>query len=152
MAEHKLDFHGTFRTLCAFRCSTDEVQRNLLIDRLIGQCATPHNLDMAKAFDDWEVWLAKYLVRVESERGLWGGGIDEVRTQEMRGANPRFVLRQWVLEEVIRNVERDVDSGKRLLAKVLQVGPCVHGLRNESPYPSLPADGMQPLRHLGCGR
>lgn len=124
MAERKLDFHGTFRTLCTFRPSANEAQRNLLIDRLIGHCGTPHNLDMAKAVEDLKAWLAKYTTRIESERDLWGkdGGDPEVeRKQEMRGANPRFVLRQWVLEEVIRNVERDVDSGKRQLAKVLQV-------------------------------
>lgn len=134
MAEHKLDFHGTFRTLCTFRASANETQRNLLIDRLIGQCGTPHNLDMAKAVEDWKAWLAKYTARVESEKDLWGKNgknAEAERTQEMRGANPRFVLRQWVLEEVIRNVERDVDSGKRLLAKVLQVSAhCSASLKN----------------------
>ena len=39
----------------------------------------------------------------------------------MRLVNPRFVLRQWLLEEVIRRVERDSTSGKRVLAKVLHV-------------------------------
>ncbi|TFY52212.1 hypothetical protein EVJ58_g10140 [Rhodofomes roseus] len=80
---------------------------------------------MAKAVDDWRAWLRKYGARIESERGEWGRDgtdVDAERTREMRGANPRFVLRQWVLEEVIKHVERDVDSGKRLLAKVLQVG------------------------------
>ena len=124
MAEHKLDFHGTFRTLCTFRPSADEAQRNLLIDRLIAQCGTPHNLDIAKATEDWKVWLNKYTARIESESDHWGkdgGNPEGERKQEMRGANPRFVLRQWVLEEIIRNVERDVHCGKRLLAKVLQV-------------------------------
>jgi len=35
--------------------------------------------------------------------------------------NPRFVLRQWVLEEVIKKVEKDPDSGKKILGKVLQM-------------------------------
>jgi uncharacterized protein YdiU (UPF0061 family) len=39
----------------------------------------------------------------------------------MNGVNPRFVLRQWVLEEVIAKVEEDAVSGRRILAKVLKV-------------------------------
>ncbi|EPT05650.1 hypothetical protein FOMPIDRAFT_1111018 [Fomitopsis schrenkii] len=154
MAEHKLDFHGTFRTLCAFRCSADEAQRNLLIDRLIGQCGTPHNLDMAKAFDDWKAWLAEYTARVESESELWGKDAEEERKQEMRGANPRFVLRQWVLEEVIRNVERDVDGGKRLLAKVLQMA-CnpfdTWGAEDNEDGSTLDAEQKEERRYCGIG-
>ncbi|KZT73166.1 UPF0061-domain-containing protein [Daedalea quercina L-15889] len=124
LGEHKLDFHGTFRALCVFRASTDEATRSLFIDRLLSLCGTPHNLDMSKAVDDWRAWLGKYAARIENERAEWvreGEDADEARKREMRSANPRFVLRQWVLEEVIRNVERDVDSGKRLLAKVLKM-------------------------------
>ncbi|KAH9928639.1 uncharacterized protein B0H18DRAFT_1084394 [Fomitopsis serialis] len=121
LSEHKLDFHGTFRALGAFRPSAGDAARNLLVDRLLALCGTPHNLDMAKAVEDWRAWLGKYAARIESERGEWGGEADGERRREMRAANPRFVLRQWVLEEVIKNVERDVDSGKRLLAKVLQM-------------------------------
>ena len=47
--------------------------------------------------------------------------MDAERERAMRAANPRFVLRQWVLEEVIRRVEADADSGKRVLAKTLQL-------------------------------
>jgi len=35
--------------------------------------------------------------------------------------NPQFVLRQWLLEEVIAKVKMDSDNRKRLLAKVLHV-------------------------------
>ncbi|KAH9838403.1 uncharacterized protein C8Q71DRAFT_528109 [Rhodofomes roseus] len=123
LGEHKFDFHGTFRALGAFRPGADEPAQNVFVDRLLALCGTPHNLDMAKAVDDWRAWLRKYGARIESERGEWGevGDVDAERMREMRGANPRFVLRQWVLEEVIKHVERDVDSGKRLLAKVLQM-------------------------------
>ena len=47
--------------------------------------------------------------------------VDREREKEMKGVNPRFVLRQWLLEEVIKKVEMDSDSGKRVLAKVMHV-------------------------------
>jgi len=47
--------------------------------------------------------------------------MDAERAKAAKAVNPRFVLRQWLLEEVIAKVERDVDSGKRVLAKVLQM-------------------------------
>ena len=100
---------------------------------------------MAKATEDWKVWLNKYTARIESESDQWGKdgrSAEEERKQEMRGANPRFVLRQWVLEEIIRNVERDVDSGKRLLAKVLQVSSLAFRRIEDNPSCALSTDVM----------
>ena len=56
-----------------------------------------------------------------SEHGTLRNVLDAARERAARAANPRFVLRQWVLEEVIKKVEEDMDNGKRILAKVLQV-------------------------------
>ena len=39
----------------------------------------------------------------------------------MLHANPRFVLRQWLLEEIIKRVQDDTATGKRALAKVHEV-------------------------------
>jgi uncharacterized protein YdiU (UPF0061 family) len=67
--------------------------------------------------------------------------IDEARKKAMLSVNPRFVIRQWVLEEVIGKVEKDVDrfaansstpgsddtgssqrwAGRRILAKVMHM-------------------------------
>jgi uncharacterized protein YdiU (UPF0061 family) len=73
---------------------------------------------------DWKEWLETYRIRIESDADEWGPEGDmwlEKRRQAMHGANPRFVLRQWVLEEVIKSVERDWKTGRRVLAKVLEV-------------------------------
>ena len=69
---------------------------------------------------------------------------------EMRAANPRFVLKQWVLEEVIRKVESDPGTGKRVLAKVLQVSSiqlidAICEAHKSCPH----TDGMSPIRALG---
>lgn len=92
------------------------------VDSLLKLTSEPERLDRALATRDLKAWLEKYAGRVKSERDLWSDGdVDAERGAAMMAANPRFVLRQWLLEEVIKNVEKDVDSGKRLLAKVLHV-------------------------------
>ncbi|EEB91903.1 hypothetical protein MPER_09665, partial [Moniliophthora perniciosa FA553] len=60
-------------------------------------------------------FMDEFTARQDGER------TEEERKQEMLNANPRFVLRQWVLEEVIRVNQKDDQRGKRLLAKVLHM-------------------------------
>jgi serine/tyrosine/threonine adenylyltransferase len=132
METHKLDFHSTFRTLCSFKPSmlpTDTTKASTpspieaLITKLLAATPDPQRLDHSQATSDWLAWLDKYARRIESERGEWGSDVDAdaERERAARGANPRFVLRQWVLEEVIKKVEMDADSGRRVLAKVMHV-------------------------------
>lgn len=57
-----------------------------------------------------------------SEREEW----EERREAAMRGVNPRFVLRQWVLEELIAKLEDsgvdNIVQGRKDLSKILEVG------------------------------
>jgi len=74
----------------------------------------------------WKDWLEKYATRIESENEEWasassGGDWQAQREKDARLANPRFILRQWVLEEVIAKVEADAQNGRCVLAKVMQV-------------------------------
>ncbi|SJX60393.1 uncharacterized protein SRS1_11707 [Sporisorium reilianum f. sp. reilianum] len=59
-------------------------------------------------------WLSTYARRLLKE----GRDGDEV-TAEMRGKNPRFVLRNWVTNEVAKRLEEDNDTD--VLAKVLEM-------------------------------
>ena len=85
----------------------------------------PERLNHGAATAEWLGWLELYATRINDEVAEWTAGasadIDNQREQEMKNVNPRFVLRQWLLEEVISKVERDSDSGKRVLAKVMHV-------------------------------
>ena len=128
MEKHSLDFHSAFRKLSAFRPSYtqgDDEKLNTFISRLLESTPRPEKLDKAKASADLKAWLMKYSSRISTERDEWGSGsqgeVDRIREKEMNGVNPRFVLRQWVLEEVIAKVEKDAVSGRRILAKVLEV-------------------------------
>lgn len=139
MAEQKLDFHGTFRVLTAFRpgmlptngdadSTSDSARSDLdkLVERLLAQAPDGGPKDRARATEEWHAWLDVYARRIEREAGEWapgegGEGIDVQRTRAGRAANPRFVLRQWLLQEVIAVVEKDTVRGRRVLAKVLHV-------------------------------
>ena len=66
-------------------------------------------------------WLeAKYRPRLEKE----GSRKDQERRERMALVNPKFVLRQWVLEEVIKNTQSEKNVGvqdKELLDHVLKM-------------------------------
>lgn len=128
MAEHRLDFHATFRKLSFFKPSLltpSNSNPNLekFISDLLSLSPEAQNMDHAKATNDWMAWFEKYAKRILSERDEWASGNDWdlERENAAKGANPRFVLRQWVLEEVIKKVEDDAESGKKILGKLLQV-------------------------------
>ena len=137
MQDHRLDFHSTFRRLAYFRpWMAKPVEgaegENPALDAFVQSLLmlTPGSesqmVDTMKASMDLKGWLKTYAVRIESEASEWEGegDIDVARERASRAANPRFILRQWVLEEVIKKVEGDMDNGKRILAKVLQVRLC----------------------------
>jgi serine/tyrosine/threonine adenylyltransferase len=128
MEEHSLDFHSTFRRMSTFRphyVQGSDEKLNAFISHLLASTPRPEKLNHVKASTDFKGWLTKYSNRILKERKEWDGSsqeeVDALREKQMKGANPRFVLRQWVLEEAIAKVEKDTVSGSRVLAKVLKV-------------------------------
>jgi uncharacterized protein YdiU (UPF0061 family) len=96
------------------------------------QCANPKATGGDSSTKDWTQWLSKFATRIEEEKAQWASSAETTegseewhtrRTKEILGANPRFILRQWILEEVIAKVEADPVSGRMILAKVLEVSP-----------------------------
>ncbi|KAJ3506119.1 hypothetical protein NLJ89_g7048 [Agrocybe chaxingu] len=138
MEQHRLDFHSTFRTLSSFKPSflsqLDQApspdknndlspELHAFIAKLLSATPGPDKVAYGEATAEWLGWLEKYSKRILNEKDEWSDveDADAERKKEMKGANPRFVLRQWVLEEVIGKVERDSNSGKRVLAKVMHM-------------------------------
>ena len=130
LERYEVDFHSTFRTLSSFKpslikdLSLSEPSEDLqsFANKILEVSPSPKVNDSA-ALQDLIKWLHCYAQRIEGEREDWkeAEDIDVCRKKEMKGVNPRFVLRQWLLEEVIERVERDPQSGKRVLAMVMQV-------------------------------
>lgn len=87
---------------------------------------------ITRAEEDAGAWLRVYAARAGSEAEIAGWSKDtvnkweEARAEAMRKVNPRFVLRQWVLEEVIRKMDKalkdaDVPTARKALALVLDL-------------------------------
>jgi uncharacterized protein YdiU (UPF0061 family) len=125
LADHELDFHLTFRYLTRFRPALLS-SSDTFIDTLLRFTSTGDVPQREEASTQWKNWLEKYAARIESEKEEWvsassDGDWQAQREKDARLANPRFVLRQWVLEEVITKVETDAQNGRHVLAKVMQV-------------------------------
>ncbi|KAH8923089.1 UPF0061-domain-containing protein [Atractiella rhizophila] len=113
MEEHALDYHSTFRILCYFHSTTSPTFSDFL-SHLLPPNRVPSQYQV-EAPKKWTTWLEKYERRLAEEVA---GGDGLGRRSAMKSANPRFVLRQWVLEEVIKRVE----GGERdILNKVLRM-------------------------------
>jgi serine/tyrosine/threonine adenylyltransferase len=125
MEDQRLDFHGTFRSLTNFSprlMQAPEGELTAFISTLLQHSAQREDrFDKEAATKQWLTWLEKYSTRIEAERSEWGTEVDKEREVAGKAANPRFILRQWLLEEVIKKVEKDSLSGRRVLAKVLHV-------------------------------
>ena len=111
MFRHDLDFHATFRAL-AVHCGDilSWKPEDVDVDKLLISPLRTTALDTARS--DLRDWLKIYHARRAD---------DATSASSMLNANPRFILRQWVLEEVIKRIGEDVPSGRRVLAKLLQM-------------------------------
>ncbi|KAJ8076572.1 hypothetical protein PM082_000995 [Marasmius tenuissimus] len=159
MQNQKLDFHRTFRLLASFRPSilSNDQALDTFISDLLSNIAEPTMVDEFSSRREWKEWLGKYKDRIEGEREAWndvGGDFETKRVEEAQRANPRFVLRQWVLEEVIKKLEDDAESGKRVLGKVLQMA-CnpfePWGREGEKSEEGLSAEEKEERRLCGVG-
>ncbi|KAI5993005.1 hypothetical protein EDD15DRAFT_2441272 [Pisolithus albus] len=87
---------------------------DLKIAGLLGGTPEPELLDTDRGTEEWLTWPDTCAARIESEKagGEWGEDFDEAQEMAVMAANPRFVLRQWLLEEVIKKVEHSLETGK----------------------------------------
>ncbi|KIK24019.1 hypothetical protein PISMIDRAFT_99248 [Pisolithus microcarpus 441] len=163
MENHGLDFHGTFRKLVFFRpnilrenADSGATVLEGFIARLLEGTPEPERLDTGKATEEWLAWLDTYAARIESEKtgGEWGDDFDDARERDAMAANPRFVLRQWLLEEVIKKVEDDPSTGKHVLAKVMQMACSPFkpwGCEGDMPDEELSEEEREERRYCGLG-
>ncbi|ORX35615.1 hypothetical protein BD324DRAFT_652165 [Kockovaella imperatae] len=140
---HSLDFHTSFRHLCSFLVSqnSNEAYVKSFLTRwleLSGPTLPQDSTESAqKAL---RPWLDVYTTRVlaDAEVQAWSQNHEndpntpetnaswqQLREKAMKKVNPRFVLRQWVLEEVISDIEKagleDLVSARKSLARVLDL-------------------------------
>ncbi|KAG8897843.1 hypothetical protein FRB99_007877 [Tulasnella sp. 403] len=130
MEKHAMDFHITFRHLTTFRASwmepMDSDATNDALEAFLRTLlqsnddeATPGR-DISIATRDWIEFLERYAARIylDEELHAWKSSLatesrgdwERMREVETKKYNPRFVLRQWVLEEVIAALQSDAEA------------------------------------------
>ncbi|OCF38633.1 hypothetical protein I317_07581 [Kwoniella heveanensis CBS 569] len=128
---HSIDFHTSFRLLSKFRPSqvisddsgsssssseyldtfaSDFIQQTTTSSATAAACTID---SVSPAKDAFKSWLISYAARstADEEKTAYGGiasaqEFDQAREKAMKAVNPRFVLRQWVLEETIAKMEQ----------------------------------------------
>ncbi|KAG1887260.1 hypothetical protein F4604DRAFT_1721032 [Suillus subluteus] len=149
MEAQQLDFHGTFRRLAFFHTGMMKEDNSDGLEVFIKGIlsGTPDRDRM----DHGKTWLDN----VHGEEWAGEADFDSARQDAAKSANPRFVLRQWVLEELIKKVEGDHESGKCIMAKVMQMA-CrpfepwgAEG--DDTPSDDLPAEIREERRLCGLG-
>nr|XP_036585953.1 YdiU domain-containing protein [Colletotrichum truncatum]KAF6796144.1 YdiU domain-containing protein [Colletotrichum truncatum] len=104
METHELDFNHFFRRLSSVKVSeiADEDACREVATRFF------HNEGVTggepKGRSDVGTWLGKWRARVVED---WGEDKDAEREKAMKAVNPNFVPRGWVLDEIIRRVEKE---------------------------------------------
>ncbi|KAI0049779.1 UPF0061-domain-containing protein [Auriscalpium vulgare] len=159
LADQRLDFHLSFRHLATFRpallspASADALAA--FVETFFGFTSDPGYLQRDVATQSWLRWLEKLAARVEGEVEGDADAALEKWAERVRAANPRFVLRQWVLEEVIARVEADAESGKRVLGKIMQMASSPFeqwgAEGDERPDTELDAETKEERRFCGVG-
>lgn len=143
---HRVDFHTSLRHLSEFNPnqSTPEQISQFTEKMLRASLSNPKDEQIKEAAKDFEPYLTRFSARIQqpeevsaweettipdNDRGIeligGGSGWEEKRRTDMKRHNPKFVLRQWVLEELISKLEESgverIEDGRKDLAKVLDV-------------------------------
>lgn len=118
MEKSELDFTNSFRLLSQFT-STDSPHFKIFLDTLLKSDSTAPVSSEASTNDrsDWTTFFKTYEARLVKE----GGEAGSSRRARMNEYNPRFALRQWVLEETIKKVDKEGDIGVEQLNRVLEM-------------------------------
>jgi uncharacterized protein YdiU (UPF0061 family) len=101
MARNQADHTITFRRLCDFSSqpgAANEAVRDLFLQR-----------------EDFDGWAERYAQRLRQETSA-----DADRCQRMRAVNPKFILRNHLAEQAIRQAEQGDFSEVQRLHKVLE--------------------------------
>ncbi|GAA5864887.1 hypothetical protein JCM8547_009261 [Rhodosporidiobolus lusitaniae] len=134
---HELDFTNSFRLLSQFT-STSSPSFQLFLDALLSSASS----SSSDARTDWTAWFKLYEERLARD----GADAVSTRRQRMDAANPRFTLRQWVLEETIRKVDKEGQAGIEQLNRVLAMSQSPFESYGEAEVEKGETEGMCPTK------
>ena len=116
----ELDFNHFFRRLSNFTVAELQTEKQRKEKAAVffhneGVTGIGNNEDSART--RIATWLEKWRTRVYED---WGpDGDDHVRQAAMKSVNPKFIPRGWILDEVIKRVEKDGE--REILDRVLNM-------------------------------
>ncbi|KAL9080209.1 MAG: hypothetical protein Q9157_000992 [Trypethelium eluteriae] len=115
----ELDFNHMFRKLSNVNTKdveTDEARKEVAGQFFHKEGLTGLEKDEGAARERIAKWLDKWRARAIED---WGEGHDDERIAEMKQANPKFLPRSWILDELIDRVEK---KGEReILNQVMEM-------------------------------
>ncbi|KAF1810930.1 UPF0061-domain-containing protein [Eremomyces bilateralis CBS 781.70] len=106
MEAHELDFNHFFRRLSDLK--TTELETEEQRKDIAGRFFSSNGIggDESEARQRLSNWLDKWRARVVED---WADLADSDRIRAMKSANPNFVPRSWILDEIIERVEKKGD-------------------------------------------
>ncbi|KAM0276708.1 hypothetical protein ACHAQH_006476 [Verticillium albo-atrum] len=109
MDDVKLDFNHFFRRLSSTPVADLETKEKRLeaAERFFHKEGATGGTSDDKARERVAGWLEKWRARVVEDWSGQPGEWDADRIKAMKAVNPNFVPRNWVLDEIIRRVEKD---------------------------------------------
>lgn len=114
----ELDYNHFFRRLSSVRIAdleTDSQRIDVASRFFHAEGISAHNTEAA-AKTRVAGWLFKWRDRIIKD---WDRGRDAEREQAMKSVNPKFVPRGWVLDEIIRRVDKEGD--REILGRVMRM-------------------------------
>lgn len=117
---HALDFNHFFRRLSSLPLSalTTPSSTRAAAARFLHNDTPPDSQEADAALTALTAWLTTWHARIASD---WDASAEAERIAAMKASNPNFVPRGWILDEVIRRVEKggERDVLKRVLHMAL---------------------------------
>lgn len=115
----ELDFNHFFRRLSSVRLAdlATDAQRNSIasvffhVEGIPGRVGTEEAAKTRVA-----AWLLQWRDRMAKD---WGDSRDGEREDAMKSVNPKFLPRGWILDEIIRRVDKDGD--REVLGRVIRM-------------------------------
>lgn len=122
MQEIELDFNHFFRRLSEVNIADIETleQRKEIASRFFhAEGVTAIGETEQSARDKVASWLESWRSRVIEDWGADSASVDSERITAMKAANPKFVPRSWILDEIIKKVEKEGD--RTVLGRVMKL-------------------------------
>jgi uncharacterized protein YdiU (UPF0061 family) len=137
MQNTHVDFTNTFRTLSQFSLSSENLDNDPILPLILKQTRKKTTTHQQKNL--WTTWLKLYRTRLQREPSL-SDELQSKRIYMMNHNNPKYILRNYLAQEVIEQAEQGQYDGLKRLFEILTDPYDDLGQHQEFQYDQLPPD------------